>query len=320
MAEIVCLGELLVDFVPLVTGTGLADAEAFRKAAGGAPANVAAGLARLGISSAFMGQVGEDGFGRFLADTLAGAGVDITPLRFTSRARTSLAFVSLAADGDREFLFYRDPGADALFAPEDVDSAALTAAKLLHYGSISLIAEPSRSATLHAIAIAKEASVTRSYDPNLREALWPGAEAARSGLRLGLEHAQIVKISEEEVRFLSGCEDVVSGVRSLWHDGLRLVTVTQGRNGCMWFTRDGHGAVPGFAVPAVDATGAGDAFMAGLLTGVIEKPDATSNPEAVHNICRFANAAGAIATTARGAIPALPDRAALKGLLESVGA
>ncbi|HYZ60998.1 MAG TPA: PfkB family carbohydrate kinase [Acetobacteraceae bacterium] len=320
MADVVCLGEALIDFVPLVTGTGLAGAEVFRKAAGGAPANVAAGLARLGVSSAFMGMVGEDGFGHFLADTLAQAGVDIAPLRFTTGAHTSVAFVSLASDGDREFLFYREPGADTLLAPEDVDPVAIASAKKLHYGSISLIAEPSRSATLHAIALAREGGVRRSYDPNLREALWPSREAARAGLRLGLEQAEVVKISEEEVQFLSGREDVHSGVRALWHDGLVLVAVTRGKEGCLWFTRDDEGAVPGFAVPAVDATGAGDAFMAALLAGLIEAPDAPRNPASLDRICRFANAAGAIATTVRGAIPALPDREALDRLLHSVPA
>ena len=320
MAEVVCLGELLVDFVPLVTGTGLADAEAFRKAAGGAPANVAAGLARLGVSAAFMGKVGEDGFGRFLADTLARVGVDVTPLRFTPRARTSLAFVSLAPDGDREFLFYREPGADTLFAPEDVDPGTIASAKTLHYGSISLIAEPSRSATLHATHLAQQHGLTRSYDPNLREALWPSREAARAGLLLGLGHAQIVKISKEEVQFLTGREDVEPGVRALWHDELLLVAVTLGRDGCCWFTRDGCGSVPGFAVASVDATGAGDAFMAGLLAGLLETPDAIGNPASLDRICRFANAAGAITTTARGAIPALPSRAALDELLRSAAA
>lgn len=320
MADVVCLGELLIDFVPTVTGIGLADAETFRKAAGGAPANVAVGLSRLGVSSAFMGMVGEDGFGHFLADTLARDGVDVAPLRFTKRASTALAFVSLAPDGDREFLFYRDPGADSLFAPEDVDEASIAGAKLLHYGSISMIAEPARSATLHAIGLARAHGVRRSYDPNLREPLWPGREDARAGLLLGFEHAEIVKISEEEVRFLSGRTDAEAGVRALWHDGLALVTVTYGKHGCRWFTQDKSGAVPGFTVAAVDATGAGDAFMAGLLTGLLETRDPVLSEASLDRICRFANAAGAIATTSRGAIPALPSRAALDRLLASVPA
>ena len=315
MADIVCLGELLIDFVPTTTGTTIGQAETFRKAAGGAPANVAVGLARLGVASAFMGKVGEDGFGRFLADTLAQAGVDISPLRFDP-ARTALAFVSLAADGDREFLFYRQPGADTLFAPADIDRAAIAGAKVLHYGSISLITEPSRSATLRAIELAQAHGVRLSYDPNLREALWPGRAAAREGLLLGLRSAEIMKISEEEVLFLSGREELEEGVRALWHDRLALVTVTRGAAGSHWFTRGADGAVPGLPVAAIDTTGAGDAFMAGLLAGLLDLfPDPYGDGAALDRVCRTANAAGALATTKRGAIPAMPDRAELARLL-----
>lgn len=322
MADALCLGELLVDFVPTRTGVGLAEAEAFHKAAGGAPANVAVGLARLGVPCGFMGQVGEDGFGRFLAGTLAQAGVDTAALRVTARARTALAFVSLAADGDREFLFYRSPSADMLYAPEDVDEAAIARAKLLHFGSIGLVSEPSRSATLHAVALARRAGLRVSYDPNLRLALWPDARAAREGMLLGLRHAEIVKIGEEEVRFLTGSDDPVAGVRALWHDELRLVAVTRGAAGCVWLTPDGHGAVPGYAVRAVDTTGAGDAFMAGLLAGVLEHPARGGgwDPAVLDRACRLGNAMGALTAMGRGAIPAIPDRRAVEAFLASRGA
>ena len=319
MADIVCLGELLIDFVPTVTGVRLEGADTFRKAAGGAPANVAVGLARLGVSSAFMGKVGEDGFGRFLAETLSQAGVDIGPLRLTADARTSLAFVSLAPDGDREFLFYRENAADILFAPADVDEAAIAGCKVLHYGSISLIAEPCRSATLHAIERARHHGVVRSYDPNLRLALWPDADSARAGMRLGLQHAEIVKIGVEEVEFLTGETDAERGVRSMWHGGLRLVAVTAGRDGARWFTAAASGTVPGFAVAAVDATGAGDAFMAGLLAEWLRSGQPL-DPASLDRICRVANAAGAVTTTSRGAIPSLPDRAAVERLMRSAPA
>ncbi len=314
MAEVVCTGELLIDFVPTVSGVGLDGAETFRKAAGGAPANVAVGVARLGVSSAFMGKVGEDGFGHFLADTLAAAGVDTGPLLFAPGAPTSLAFVSLAADGEREFLFYRQTAADTLFAADEVDEAALRGCKVLHYGSISLIGEPSRSATLHAVARARAFGVRRSYDPNLRLALWADAASAREGMLLGLRQAEIVKIGAEEVAFLTGEADVARGVRALWHDELLLVAVTAGRAGCRWFTREASGAVPGYDVTAVDATGAGDAFMAGLLAEWV----GTAEPLAdLERICRVANAAGAVTTTSRGAIPSLPDRAAVERLMAS---
>ena len=180
MADAICLGELLIDFVPTVTGVNLIEAPAFIKAAGGAPGNVAVGLARLGVRSAFMGKVGDDPFGHFLANTLAEVGVDVSPLRFSAEARTALAFVSLRADGEREFMFYRHPSADMLFTPREVDVDAIQHAKLLHFGSISLIGEPSRSATLYAVDAARAAGCLVSYDPNLRLPLWPDAEAART--------------------------------------------------------------------------------------------------------------------------------------------
>ena len=315
MADVVCLGELLIDFVPTETGRGLIDAAAFKKAPGGAPANVAVGLRRLGTTSAFMGMVGDDPFGHFLAETLAADGVDVSALRFSAKARTALAFVSLHADGEREFLFYRHPSADILFAPADVDTDAIARGRLLHFGSISLIGEPSRGATLRALAAAGAAGTRISYDPNLRLPLWPDAKAARFGLRLGLTHADIVKISDEEVAFLADTHDPVRGGRSLWHDRLALMVITHGRQGCTWLTADADGAVPGFPVTAVDATGAGDAFMAGLLAGLLQEPQAAPRPEALTRICRFACAVGALTTTTRGAIPALPTRAAVDAFL-----
>lgn len=308
MPDAVCLGELLIDFVPTVTGTSLVDAPAFKKAPGGAPANVAVGLSRLGATAAFMGKVGDDAFGHFLADTLAQYGVDVGPLLFTDKARTALAFVSLRADGEREFMFYRHPSADMLFAAEDVDVELIRRAKLLHFGSISLIGEPSRSATLSAVAAAQGAGLLISYDPNLRLALWPDAEAAKAGLMLAWQKADIIKASEDELEFLTGENDPLRAGRRLWHENLRLLMVTRGVKGCIYLTPDFEGEVAGLPVKAVDATGAGDAFVAGLLQGIIADPKVLNDEASLRNLCRFANAAGALATTERGAIPALPDR------------
>lgn len=317
MADAICLGELLIDFVPTVTGTDLISAPAFKKAPGGAPANVAVGLRRLGVSSAFMGKVGDDAFGHFLARTLAGAGVDTGPLRFSEQARTALAFVSLNADGEREFMFYRHPSADMLFAPEEVDTAAIRAAKLLHYGSISLISEPSRSATLHAVAAARDAGCLVSYDPNLRLALWPDAESARAGLRQGLAQAQVVKISHDEVEFLTGTSDIEEGRQALWHDDMQLLVITRGVAGCVFYTPSLTGEAGSFSVNTVDATGAGDGFVAGLLQGLLADPEILGDRGRLHALCRFANAVGALATTERGAIPALPDRERVQRFLDA---
>ena len=316
MANAICLGELLIDFVPTVTGTGLTDAPAFIKAPGGAPGNVAVGLARLGVSSAFMGKVGDDAFGHFLANTLAETGVDVSPLRFATEARTALAFVSLRADGEREFMFYRHPSADMLFNPREVDVEAIHRAKLLHFGSISLISEPSRGATLYAVDTARAAGCLISYDPNLRLPLWSDANTARDGMLLGLKKAHVVKLSDDESEFLTGLGDLDAARKALWHDELKLLVVTRGRAGCIYFTPNFSGEVASFTVEAVDATGAGDGFVAGLLQGLLADPTVLQDETRLRELCRFANAVGALATLERGAIPALPDRARVLRFLQ----
>jgi fructokinase len=306
MPDVITLGELLIDFVPTVSGVTLIEAPAFKKAPGGAPANVAAGLAKLGVSAGFMGKVGDDPFGHFLAQTLAEAGVDTAALRFSSEARTALAFVSLRADGEREFSFYRHPSADMLYRPDEVDTAYIRAAKVLHYGSISLIGEPSRSATLLAVETARSAGLLVSYDPNLRLSLWPSVEAAREGMMVGWPLAQVIKVSGEELACLSGTDDLEAGAGRLWHPDLRLLIVTLGKDGCAYVTPQLSGRAASFAVKPVDTTGAGDGFVAGLLKGLLEHPRADLDEGRLRDICRYANAVGALTTARRGAIPALP--------------
>jgi fructokinase len=294
MAEAVCLGELLIDFVSLKAGVRLADAPEFRRAAGGAPANVAVGLARLGVKTAFVSKVGADEFGNFLRATLDREGIDTSGLITTKKAPTGLAFVSLAKNSERSFAFYRNPCADALLAPADLRERPWRGARVFHYGSISLIAEPSRSATLAAIARAKARGMLISCDPNLRLPLWPSARAARAGMRLALRHAQIVKISEEEVDFLGSVPRAPLVVVTR---GPRGGTVIEGGRRLFDF--------PAFPVKAIDSTGAGDAFTAGLLYGMLR---ALPLPETI----RIAAACGALVTLRRGAIPAMPMLSAVR--------
>ncbi len=315
MPDVIATGELLVDFVSTVSGVTLIQAPAFQKAPGGAPANVAAGLAKLGVAAGFMGQVGDDPFGYFLAQAMRDLGVDTSNLCYSNEARTALAFISLHADGEREFMFYRHPSADMLYAPEDVDLDYVCSARVLHFGSISLIGEPARSATLLAVQAARAAGLRVSYDPNLRFSLWPSSDAARAGALLGWPLATCIKVSAEELVFLSGTDDLEAGARALWHPGLRLLLVTCGAGGCAYFTPAFHGTVPGFAVAAVDTTGAGDAFTAALLKGLLADPEADRNETRLRALCCYANAAGALTTTERGAIPALPDAEQLEEFL-----
>ncbi len=319
MVAVIALGELLIDFVATESGVTLMQASAFQKAAGGAPANVAVGLARLGVPSGFVGKVGDDDFGRYLAATLAENGVDTSNLRFSREARTMLAFVSLTAQGDRDFMFYRHPSADMLLGPEEIDRDYIRSARVLHFGSISLIGEPSRSATLAAAQIAQEHGLVISYDPNRRLALWPSAEAARDGMLTGWQYAQVAKVSRKELAFLSGEEGVRPAVDRLWHDRLKLLVITLGDSGCLYFTQSHAGQVPGFPAEVVDTTGAGDGFVAGMLAGLLERETAWQRPAELEEVLAFANAVGALTTTRRGAIPALPARRQVLVFMEQHG-
>jgi fructokinase len=193
-----------------------------------------------------------------------------------------------------------------LFTPDEVDRDALRAARALHYGSISMISEPSRSATLHAIEVARQAGCVISCDPNLRLPLWPDAASAREGLLHALSKAQIAKISDDELRFLTGSEQDSAAREKLWHEGLQLMVITRGEAGCSYLTADLEGSVASFEVNPVDATGAGDGFVAGLLQGLVRDPGVLRDEPRLRELCRFANAVAALATTERGAIPAMP--------------
>ncbi len=314
--SIACFGELLIDFVALESGVTVGEASGFQKAPGGAPANVAVAAVRLGAESAFLGQVGDDPFGHYLADVLRTDGVDTRGLKFSPAARTALAFVSLRADGERSFVFYRNPSADMLMTPADVATDVIDSYDVFHYGSITLIDEPSRSATLAAIDHARGAGKLISYDPNLRMSLWENADAARAGMLAGLKYAHIVKVSEEELDFLLPGVEVIDDdpVAALWRENTRLICVTRGANGAILYTRDGKRAESdGFKVSTVDTTGAGDSFVAALLTEIGRRGDEWD--QHLNQIVRFACAAGALTTTGRGAIPSLPTRAQVNAFL-----
>jgi fructokinase len=245
--DVVCFGEMLIDFVPTVNGVSLAEAPAFQKAPGGAPANVAAGVAKLGKSAAFIGKVGDDEFGHMLVKVIAEAGVDVRGVRYDATARTALAFVTLRANGEREFMFYRHPSADMLLRPDELDTDLIATAPIFCFGSISLIAAPTRSALWAAVEIATAGGATLVYDPNLRLPLWPSAEVAKAGILSLWHRAHVIKISDEELQFLAG-ENSDTAARSLWHDGLHLLLVTEGGAGCRYYTAEASGRVAGYAV------------------------------------------------------------------------
>ncbi|XP_047327199.1 probable fructokinase-7 isoform X2 [Impatiens glandulifera] len=316
---VVCFGEILIDFVPTESGVSLADAPAFSKAPGGAPANVAVGITRLGGSSAFVGKVGDDEFGHMLAEILKQNKVEISGMRFDHNARTALAFVTLRFDGEREFLFYRHPSADMLLHESELDRNLIQKAGIFHYGSISLIAEPCRSAHLAAIDIAKTSGSILSYDPNLRLALWPSSEAAHEGVMSIWDKADIIKVSDEEISFLIGGDkesfDENIMLEKLFHPNLKLLIVTEGSKGCRYFTKQFKGKVPGIKTKAVDTTGAGDSFVGGMLYSLASDIDIYQDEKRLREALLFANACGALTVKEKGAIPGLPTKTAVLQLL-----
>ncbi|CAL9206968.1 unnamed protein product [Musa hybrid cultivar] len=315
---IVSFGEMLIDFVPTVSGVSLAEAPGFLKAPGGAPANVAIAVARLGGRCAFLGKLGDDEFGRMLAAILKENGVDDAGVSFDAGARTALAFVTLRADGEREFMFYRNPSADMLLTEAELNLDLIGRAAIFHYGSISLITEPCRSAHLKAMEAAKEAGALLSYDPNLRLPLWPSAAEAREQILSIWDQADIIKVSDVELEFLTGTESVEDEVAMrLWRPSLKLLLVTLGEKGCKYYTKDFHGGVESYVVKQVDTTGAGDAFVGALLGKIVEDQSALQDEKKLRELLRFANACGAITTTKKGAIPSLPTAAEAMQLMGS---
>jgi len=314
--DIITLGEALIDLPATQSGVSLADAPGFAKVPAGAPANVAVVAAKLGLETAFLSKVGDDPFGESIIRTFAGLGVDTTRVIKDKAARTGLAFVSVMPDGSRDFLFYFDPARDFALRPDELDLGWLASTRIFHYGSISLIAEPGRSATREAARLARVGGAICSYDPNLRPWLWPSEDAMRGGVMVGFTVADMVKISFEELAFLApdiapDASDEGAAVGEIMDrfPNIRLITVTEGASGSRGYTSNGSLAEsPGFKVMFVDATGAGDAYTAGLLAYLLQQgPDAsaTLNHFGTHlpNALRYANACGALATTTLGATP-----------------
>lgn len=291
MKKIWVLGDAVVDLLPDGEGRLL-------QCPGGAPANVAVGIARLGGQSAFIGRVGDDPFGRFMAKTLADEKVDVKSMRLDPAHRTSTVVVDLDDQGERSFTFMVRPSADLFL--ESADLPTFSAGEWLHVCSIALSAEPSRSATFEAMATIREAGGYVSFDPNIRPDLWPDENALRGCLEQALQSADVVKLSVEELEFLTGNVEVNVGLDTLMaRCPARLVLVTQGKEGVIAWHDGTVKHYPATPVECVDTTGAGDAFVAGLLYGLAAGQDLTA-------VIALAQRCGALATTAKGAMTALP--------------
>lgn len=320
MNTVCCFGEALIDF----HGTPAGAAPTFTAHAGGAPANVAVAIARLGGRAAFTGMFGQDMFGDLLLRELAKAGVDTTHARRTDAANTALAFVSHSANGERDFSFYRPPSADLLFRDDDFDAGIFAAGNLFHAGSCSMTEPGAATATLQGMSRARAAGALVSFDMNLRPALWPRGEDPAPTIWRALVLADFVKLSAEELTFLAasaGGEQAACA--RLWSGNARLVVVTDSERALRWFTPRARGECPTFSVQAVDTTGAGDAFTGGCLYRFAEAGLAASalpawaeDASRLDATLRFASACGALAVTRAGSFAAMPTRAEVDALLE----
>ncbi|TAN03401.1 MAG: carbohydrate kinase [Rhodanobacteraceae bacterium] len=320
--NVLCFGEALIDFHQQSRG---ADAPpAYIPHAGGAPANVAVAVARLGDASAFVGMFGRDVFGDLLLKGLADAGVDTRHTRRTDAANTALAFVSHDPHGDRSFSFYRPPSADLLFRDDDFDPAIFAAGNIFHAGSCSMTEPASAATTLRGMARAHDAGALVSFDMNLRPALWRRDEDPAPTIWQALALADFIKLSAEELAFLAtSVGGEAAALKRVWQGHAQFVVVTDGAHTLRWYTRDQSGKAPTFPVRAVDATGAGDAFVGGCLHGFVQADVRSETLSAFaadsakrDATLRFAAACGALAVTRTGSFAAMPTRAEVTAFLE----
>jgi fructokinase len=308
MVDVTAVGELLIDFTP--AGRSDQNHQLFEQNAGGAPANVLACLSRLGRSTAFIGKVGADQFGRSLRAVLDQIGVATQGLIMTDACHTTLAFVHLNEQGDRSFSFYRNPGADMLLESGEITYGLIDDCRIFHFGSVSMTADPARQATLAAVRYAKDQGKLVSYDPNLRLMLWPSAEIAKSMILQAMHWADLLKISEEELLFLTGETDLSRGADQLRQQfDLQLILITLGARGAYARNQNVEAWSPAYDVKTIDTTGAGDAFTGAFLYQLLlsgKKPQSLTK-EDLTDFLAFANAAGSLTTTRKGAMPALPN-------------
>ena len=305
--DIVALGELLIDFTCVST-----DADGYPTMAahpGGAPANFLAAPAKFGAKTALLGKVGSDAFGKMLRDTLRKAGIETTGLIETDEVFTTLAFVTLDETGDRSFSFARKPGADTCLTFEELELSLIDAAKVFHFGTLSLTDEPSRSATYRAVEYAKNGGKLITYDPNLRKPLWKDMDICREQMLWGLSKADVVKISDEEVEFLFGLGAEDGAEYILNNYDAKLVFVTCGADGCYFRNAKAAGKVPALSdITVKDTTGAGDIFGGSAVWKILQSGKAPQELsfEELNGIVTFACTAAGLSTTVSGGISSVP--------------
>lgn len=325
--DVTALGELLIDF----TSSGLSDQGngLFEANPGGAPCNVLSMLSKAGRKTAFIGKVGDDMFGRLLREKAAGQGIDMSGLMMDGEIHTTLAFVEKLPNGDRDFSFYRKPGADIMLTAQEVEEnrSLIENAKIFHFGTLSMTHDGVEEATVKAIGIAKESGALLSFDPNLRPPLWESEEKAKEKIRYGLSVCDILKISDNEITFMTGEEDLEKGVRMIIDEyDIPIVFATFGPDGSKAYAggkaADAVSAYEkGFLNPdTIETTGAGDTFCAGALHHVLKYGiEGLKDAERLHELLTFANAAASIVTTRKGALCVMPEVSQVEAYIKSCG-
>ena len=313
--DVIALGELLIDFT--MNGQSEQGNNMFEACPGGAPCNVLALLNKMGKKTAFIGKVGKDQFGALLRDTITEAGIDASNLMVDENVNTTLAFVHTFPDGDREFSFYRNPGADMMLTADEVNPEVVKDTKAFHFGTLSMTHEGVREATKKAVETAKANGCLVSFDPNLRPPLWSSLDLAKEQMEYGFGKCDILKISDNEIQFVSGKEDYDEGIAYLQETyNIPLILLTMGKDGSRAYYKGMRVERPGFSVKAIETTGAGDTFCGSSLNYLVDHDFENLTEEQLGEMLTFANAAAALVTTKKGAIKAMPVKEEVLELIQ----
>lgn len=313
------IGEALIDFIPEVKGQRLKDVPSFTRVAGGAPANVVGAVTKLGIPSKFLTKLGDDPFGDYIIEVLDDAGIDTSNIARDQEGETALAFVSLAADGNRDFKFYRKNSADLCYSVEDIPKDVLNDCGMIHFCSVDLVESPMKAAHQKLIEMAMEQNVMVSFDPNLRFSLWDDLGQLKKTVREFLPYADILKISDEELEFITGYTKIEEAAAQLLNGRAKYVIYTKGKDGAEIHTKDGVIKASGYSVEVRDTTGAGDSFIGAFIYCILNDEVQDLNAvkkEKLQEYLDFANAYAANTTTKEGALAAMADNAEIREWIE----
>ena len=322
MEDALCvIGEALIDFIPQEKNCRLKDVNGFTKAAGGAVANVAGTVAKLGIKAKLLTKVGKDPFGDYLLECMKKQNIDISYVKQTSLYDTSLAFVSLDDKGNRDFKFYRKTAADLAYAIEDIDESCLDDVKIIHFCSVDLVPSSMKEAHKYLLELAKKHNILISFDPNLRFSLWHDLNLLKETVLEFMKYANIIKISDEELAFITGCNNINEAKDSILKDNCELLIYTKGKDGAEIFTKNNHLVIDGLKVKAIDTTGAGDSFIGAFIYQLLKNKDyylANIPKERLEEYLKFANYYGAYMTSVEGALASLADQKTIDEFIKLV--